>query len=78
MISMAKFYSLAAKAAFFFTIGVVLATLFVWCLVQGFVAHTTGTPQIALVYYFLAWVAGIAALGNGMQARTMFHYAKLA
>lgn len=75
---MADFYTLVAKAAFFFIIGVVLATLFVWCIVQGFMIHTTGNSQVALVYYFLAWIAGIAALGNGVQARAMFHYAKLA
>ncbi|MBU0662640.1 MAG: hypothetical protein ABH854_05245 [Candidatus Diapherotrites archaeon] len=70
-------YKLFAKSAFFFIVGVVLASLFVWCLLQGALVHLSGDSTIAIAYYFIAWLAGIGALALYMQAKTLFYYVKI-
>ena len=74
---MQDFYKLFIKAAFFFIIGVVLASLFVWCLLQGALIHLQGNHVSALFYYLLAWLAGIAALALYAQAKILLHYVKI-
>ena len=64
------------KSAFFFIIGVVLATLFFWTLLEG-IKLQLSNDKTSMVYYFLAFVSGIAAVYNYLQSRTLFHYAKL-
>jgi hypothetical protein len=64
------------KGAFFFTIGVVLATLFVWSMVQGVMSHLTG-GDYALFYYFASWLAGIGGLTLYLQAKQILHYATI-
>ncbi len=74
---MQQFYILFIRASFFFIVGVVLASLFIWCLLQGALIHLMGNHVIALFYYLLAWLAGLAALALYMQAKSLFHYAKI-
>ncbi len=64
------------KSAFFFMIGVILASLFVWTMVQGFLVHPTN-ESTAFVYYFIGWLSGVAAFVLYFQARGLFHYAKI-
>lgn len=72
-----ELWKLFAKAAFFFMVGVIFATLFIWSLVEGFLIHTGGDISTALLYYFAAWLSGIGALALYVQAKTIFRYAKL-
>ena len=72
-----EFRKLFVRSMFFFIIGVVLASLFLWTIVQGVMLQLSGESQVAIICYFLAFMAGIAALYNYMQAKTTFHYAKL-
>ncbi len=66
------------KGAFYFVLGVAFATLFVWSMVQGILVHmTTGGTEIAFVYYFAAWLAGIGGLVLGIQAKQLIHYASI-
>ena len=62
-----------------FIVGVTLASLFVWSLVEGFTIHTTHTGNnfAAMIYYFSAWLAGVAALFLYLEAKLTFRYAKL-
>ncbi|MBN1941387.1 MAG: hypothetical protein JW772_04365 [Candidatus Diapherotrites archaeon] len=64
------------KAIFFFIIGAGLATLFMWGVIQGIKAHWAG-DELALIYYFAAWLAGVATLAFYTQAKHLFHYAKI-
>ncbi len=74
---MQPFYKLFAKAAFFFAVGVVLASLFIWCLLQGGLSHLKGDGTLAFTYYFIGWLSGIAAFALYLQAKTLFYYAKI-
>ncbi len=76
---MEPFQVMFVKAAFFFIVGVVLASLFVWSLVEGFSVHTAGNGAgvLAMPYYFTAWLSGVAALFLYIQAKLVFRYAKL-
>lgn len=65
-----------AKAIFFFLIGAGLATLFMWSIVQGIMAHLQN-ENTAIIYYFAAWLAGVAMLAFYTQARNLFHYAQI-
>ena len=68
------------KGVFYFILGVAFATLFVWSMVQGILVHTTMTTkgdEIAFLYYFAAWLAGIGGLVLGIQARQLIHYASI-
>ena len=64
------------KGAFFFIVGVVLATLFIWSMVQGVLSHMA-TGQFTLLYYFVAWLAGIGGLTLYHEARSILHYARI-
>jgi len=64
------------KAAFFFILGVTLSSLFVWTFIQGIFLHNAN-PFLAFAYYFVAFASGIAALVLYLQARSLFHYAKI-
>ena len=65
------------KAAFFFITGVILASLFVWSMMQGVLAHFSGGDSVAFSYYFVAWLSGIAGLSLYWQAKKLFHFAKI-
>ena len=66
------------KGIFYFVLGVSFATLFVWSMVQGILTHmTVGGDEIAFMYYFAAWLAGIGGLVLGIQARQLIHYASI-
>ncbi len=66
------------KGAFFFIVGVILATLFVWSMVQGVLLHTMdANSEIILLYYFAAWLAGVGALTLYLQAKQLIHYASI-
>lgn len=64
------------KAVFFFIIGAVLATLFMWGLVQGIKADWNN-ENTSFVFYFAAWLAGVATLAFYAQAKNLFHYAQI-
>ncbi|MFH1586723.1 MAG: hypothetical protein ABID38_02610 [Candidatus Diapherotrites archaeon] len=70
-------YKMFVKSAFFFTVGVILASLFAWTLVTGILAHIGGDSTLAFSLYFVAWLSGIAALSLYWQAKNLFHYAKI-
>ncbi|MFH1224727.1 MAG: hypothetical protein V1676_02895 [Candidatus Diapherotrites archaeon] len=74
---MQAFYQLFAKASFFFALGVVLASLFIWCLLQGGLAQFSGDSTLAFTYYFIGCLSGIAAFALYLQAKTLFYYAKI-
>ena len=74
---MKDFHRLFTKAAFFFIIGVMLASLFAWTFVQGFFEHSAGNGLEALILYFVAFLAGVAAIYNYIQARSNFQFAKM-
>ena len=65
------------KSAFFFSMGVILSTLFVWALIEGIMTHFAREIAIALLYYFAAWLSGIAAIGLYWQSRKDYRYAQL-
>ncbi|HZX34151.1 MAG TPA: hypothetical protein VFF09_02105 [archaeon] len=65
------------KALFFFALGVVLASLFMWSMMQGVVAHLGGDSSQAFSYYFIGWISGIGALSLYWQAKYLFHFAKI-
>jgi len=73
---MQKVTLMFAKGAFFFMVGVVLATLFVWSMVQGVLSHI-GNGNYTLMYYFAAWLAGVGALTLYIQAKQLIHYASI-
>jgi len=64
------------KGGFFFVVGVIFVTLFVWSLVEGILSHMAG-GGVALPYYFAAWLAGIGALTLYFQAKQLIHYASI-
>ena len=74
---MADFWLMVGRAVGFFVLGVTLASLFVWCLVQGILAHMGGSAGNALVYYFVAWLSGVGGLTLYWQAKALFHYAQI-
>ena len=66
------------KGAFYFVVGVAFATLFIWSMVQGILTHiAAGANEMAFLYYFAAWIAGIGGLVLGIQARQLIHYASI-
>ncbi|HLC80091.1 MAG TPA: hypothetical protein VJG83_06800 [archaeon] len=74
-----------AKAIFFFIVGVILASLFIWSMMQGILIHVT-RPDFAIitdrdttafVYYFVGWICGVASLALYWQARNLFHFARI-
>ena len=65
-----------AKSVFFFMAGVILASLFVWSMVQGHIMHTKGLND-AFAYYFVGWFSGVAALALYWQAKNLYHYAEI-
>ena len=64
------------RAVIFFTFGVILASLFVWCMMQGIISHFAGN-SVAFSYYFVGWISGIAALSLYWQAKILFHFATI-
>jgi len=65
------------KAVIFFVFGVVLASLFVWSMMQGIIAHFANENSLAFSYYFVGWISGVAALSLYWQAKSLFHYASI-
>ncbi len=57
------------KRVLFFFYGIVLATLFAWCLVQGAIMHTTAEPFAAWTYYFLGMFSMGALIQTYVQAK---------
>ncbi len=75
---MRKVTGMFVKGGFFFIVGVILATLFVWSMVQGVLLHTMGADgEVIFLYYFAAWFAGIGALTLYIQSRQLIHYASI-
>ena len=66
-----------AKASFFFVVGVILASLFMWSMMQGITAHIAGHDAMALPYYFVGWVSGVGGLALYWQAKYIFHVARV-
>ena len=64
------------KGTFFFIVGVVLATLFVWGMVQGVISHFAN-GEFTTIYYFTSWIAGVGALTLYHQAKSILHYAQI-
>ena len=64
------------KGTFYFAVGVIFATLFVWSMVQGIMDHVSG-GELALAYYLVSWLAGIGALTLYFQAKALLHYAQI-
>lgn len=64
------------RSAFFFIVAVTFGTLFVWCMVQGVLAHFANDNS-ALFYYFASWLSGVGAFALYMQAKSLFHYATI-
>ena len=58
------------KAVIFFVFGVVLASLFVWSMMQGIIAHFANENSLAFSYYFVGW-------SLYWQAKSLFHYASI-
>ena len=65
------------KATFFFVSGVILASLFMWSMMQGVVAHLSGDSSLAFSYYFIGWISGVGAISLYWQAKYLFHFAKI-
>ena len=66
-----------AKSIFIFVCGVLLASFFMWSLIQGIILQLSGDASSPLVYYFTAWIVGLGAVTLYLQARALFHYAKI-
>ncbi|MDO8647368.1 MAG: hypothetical protein Q7R70_03060 [Candidatus Diapherotrites archaeon] len=66
-----------AKSAIQFIIGVILATLFFWTMIEGLLEQIANNHTMSFGFYFLAFLAGIAAIYNYIQAKELFHFAKL-
>ncbi|MFH1391237.1 MAG: hypothetical protein ABIH20_02905 [Candidatus Diapherotrites archaeon] len=69
--------SMFIQAIFFFIIGVILASLFMWSMMQGITSHFNGESSLAFSYYFVGWVSGVAAFSLYWQAKNLFHFAKI-
>ena len=74
-----------SESVFFFIVGVILASLFVWSMMQGILIHIT-RPDFAIItdrdttafaYYFVGWVSGVGALALYWQAKNLFHFARI-
>ncbi len=66
------------RGAFFFFVGVILATLFAWALVEGVISHTSGGNSVyTLSYYFASFVAGVGAFALYHEAKSILHYAQI-
>ncbi len=73
------------RSFFFFVVGVVLASMFIWSMMQGILIHVT-RPDFAIItdrdttafaYYFIGWISGVAALALYWQAKSLYHYAEI-
>jgi len=64
------------KGAFYFVVGVILATLFVWSMVQGVLSHMVEGP-FTFLYYFAGWLAGVGGMVLYIQAKQLIHYASI-
>jgi hypothetical protein len=65
------------KGVFFFIVGAVLITLFIWALIQGALIHASA-PALAPLYYFAAVTAGIGGIALYHQAKYALRYVKMA
>ena len=77
--------AMLSESVFFFIVGVILASLFVWSMMQGILIHIT-RPDFAIItdrdttafaYYFVGWVSGVGALALYWQAKNLFHFARI-
>ncbi len=66
-----------AKSVFFFAVGVTLASLFMWSMMQGVTLHLAGKDSSAFGFYFVGWVSGVGALALYWQAKSLFHFAQI-
>ncbi len=64
------------KGIFFFIVGTVFLTLFIWSLVQGVTNHEID-PFVSLIYYFSSVLAGVGGVVLYYQAKYTLHYAKI-
>jgi hypothetical protein len=58
-----------AKAIIFFSYGIILASLFILCLVNGIILHLQGAVFNAWGYYLLGFLSGAASIANYLQAK---------
>ena len=65
------------KSVFFFAVGVVLASLFAWSMMQGIVLHIAGKSTVAFGFYFVGWISGVGAFALYWQAKNLFHFARI-
>ncbi|HIH09756.1 MAG TPA: hypothetical protein HA254_03735 [Candidatus Diapherotrites archaeon] len=65
------------RSVAFFIYGVGLASLFIWCIMQGIMLHLQGNGAGAFPFYFLGWVSGIGGLALYWQAKELFHFAEI-
>ena len=65
------------KSVFFFVVGVALASLFMWSMMQGVTTHLSANDAGAFPYYVVGWISGVAALSLYWQAKSLFHFAKI-
>ena len=70
-------YEMMVKSVFFFVVGVILASLFVWSMMQGIALHLAGNGTLAFGFYFVGWISGVGALALYWQARNHFHFARI-
>ena len=66
-----------AKGLFFFIVGTVLLTMFIWALVQGVTSHPAD-PLLSALYYLAAVLSGVGGVVLYHQAKYTMHYAKIA
>jgi hypothetical protein len=66
-----------AKGLFFFIVGTVLLTMFIWALVQGVTGHPND-PVLSALYYLAAILSGVGGVVLYHQAKYTMHYAKIA
>ncbi|VVC00184.1 Uncharacterised protein [uncultured archaeon] len=65
------------RSVSFFIYGVALASLFIWCIMQGIILHLAGKSLDAFPYYFIGWVSGVGGLALYWQAQSLYHYAEI-
>ncbi|MCR4368952.1 MAG: hypothetical protein NUV67_03535 [archaeon] len=70
-------FEMFARGAFFFVVGVILASLFMWSMMQGVAIHLKGNDSVAFSYYFVGWMSGVAALSLYWQAKNLLHFAEI-
>lgn len=66
-----------AKSIAHFIIMVFLMTLFFWTAIEGLLEQIANHHLMSMAFYLLSFLAGLAAVYNYNQAKTLFHYAEI-